>query len=672
MSRRTKNGPAANRTDEPRLRDLVRYLKRHRLRLVVAFFAMIGVGFFGSFNFLLLRPALEVMLGGRESQNAVEIVYREDGTTRTLTVANVIEVKDVEVPQETDKRVLLKIGFLRTLKAKWDGLVAPIGARLKRWDQQLKDYGRRRPMNGLLLIAALMVGMSIIHGICDFVSQYHMTYALLDMVRRLKDDLFRHVLSQDYLFFVRQSTGYLESRIQSDVNAIHQTADALLTDAVQAPLQIFFLLLVLLILNFQLTVVAAIVLPLAVIPLVYFAKLIRRVTRRQKRQADQLASAMEESLRNFQVIKCFQSEDLEVERFAKRNLKLFYYHLKQRVARFASSPLMELLGALGGAGVLLFGGYMILRGQMDFSSLMVYLVALTRFYSPMRKLSRINTVLQTGKVSADRILEMMRLRPELHDRPDALPLDRITEGIAFRDVTFVYDDQAVLDGISFEVPVGRTMAVVGPSGAGKTTLACLLMRLFDPPNGCIEIDGRNVRDYRISDVRRRFAMVTQETVLFNDSVARNIAYPEKEPDRERIERAARLANAHEFVQALDGGQGYDTVIGQSGQLLSGGQRQRIAIARAINHDPDVLVFDEATSALDEKSQALVQEAINNLLQGRTAFIIAHRLSTVRNADEVLVLEHGRLVERGTHDDLIHRGGVYAALYQMVETPQPSG
>jgi subfamily B ATP-binding cassette protein MsbA len=686
-------------TDKPmRIIHLVRYLGAHKIRLVIAFISMIMVGFFGSFNFLLLKPALEVILGSEQAQNTLTVTrLADDGTTQAVALNDngtepdksagdkiytgygplvggrreIVEVnvgRAVASTKQPHTRQVLERGFVRSLKQKWDGLIAPASDRVKQWDQRLKDYARQHRFGALWILSILLVGMAACHGLFDYIANYEMTYAMLDMMRRLRDDLFRRVLSQDYLFFVRKTTGYLESRISSDIVTLRNTVDILLTDAIQAPLRVSFLLLVLFILNFPLTLISALVLPLAAIPMVYFAHALRRVTRRSKRQADQLSSAMEESLRNYQAIKCFQSEEIEGQRFARHNMKLFEYYMKRRVARFGAPPLMEVLGAMGGSAVLVFGGSLILGGEMEFSALMVYLLTLTQFYTPLKKLSRINTVIQTGKISADRIVEMFRIEPEMRDSPGAVPLDRIREGIAFHNVTFVYEDRPVLRDLTFSIPIGRTVAIVGQSGAGKTTLAGLLLRLFDPQSGCIEIDGRDVREYRLADVRRRFAMVTQETVLFNDTVARNIAYPNRESDTERVERAARLANACDFILQLDGGKGYETVIGQSGQLLSGGERQRIAIARAIYRDPDVLVFDEATSALDEKSQALVQEAINNLLRGRTAFIIAHRLSTIRNADEILVLDDGKLVERGTHDDLIRRGGVYAALYQMVELP----
>ncbi|MCX8038603.1 MAG: ABC transporter ATP-binding protein/permease [Candidatus Sumerlaeia bacterium] len=676
----------------------VRYLGAHKLRLAVAFVSMVFVGFFGSFNFLLLKPALEVILGDNRTPHRTLNVARvaDDGTSVTVTlnddgidpdrvagdglysgygpliggqrewiVVNAAPHRDSV--SEAKKRGLMEVGFLQRMKERWDRLVAPIGARVRQWDQRLKDYGRENRMNALWILASLMVGMAVLHGLFDYLANYQMTYTLLDVTRRLKDELFRRVLSQDYLFFVRQTTGYLESRVVSDVSTIRNTADVLLTDAIQMPIRLVFVLLVLIILNLQLTVVCLLLMPFAILPLLYFAYLIRRVTRRQKRQADMLSSSMEESFRNFQAIKCFQSEEIEATRFSKSNMKLFEYFMKRRVARFGASPLMEVVGAVTGAVVMLIGGHLILTGRMEFSTLMVYLITTSQFYTPLRKLSRINNTIQTGRVSADRILEMLQIEPQMTESPNALPLDRIRHSIAFRNVSFSYEDQLVLNDVSFEVPVGKTVAIVGPSGAGKTTLACLLMRLFDPKEGRVEYDGRDAREYRIQDLRRRFAMVTQETVLFNDTVANNIAYPDREPDMERVVQAATLANAHEFILQMDGGKGYETVIGQSGQFLSGGQRQRLAIARAIYRNPDVLVLDEATSSLDEKSQAVVQEAINNLLRGRTAFIIAHRLSTVRNADEILVLEHGRLVERGPHDVLIRRNGPYAALYRMAES-----
>jgi ABC-type multidrug transport system fused ATPase/permease subunit len=542
----------------------------------------------------------------------------------------------------------------------------------------------------MLVLAALK---SLVECSC----QYLLARTCYGMVSDLHEDLFRKVIAQDYLFFVRQSTGYLESRIQSDVAALRRTIETLLRNGFQAPFQLLFLGILLLGLNFRLTLIALAVSLVALGPMLYLSRVVRRVVREARRQADRQAAGLEESLRNYPVVKFFQSEPLEIEKFAQRNRQLLTCYLKNRLAQFGSAPLTQLAAAAGRSAVILAGGYLVFAGQMEFSTLVVYLVALTRFYGPGRSLSRAGTTWPNLIVSAERMTEVLNLQPVVCELEGALPLERVREAIEFRDVSFSYtkagqigklsfsqaDDSTArlsspkselaevslrhseaLDNVSFRVPVGRVVALVGPSGAGKTTLACLLARLFDPTSGSIEIDGADLRRYRLADLRRAIAAVTQDTILFDDTVARNIAYPDAQPDVARVIEAARAAHADEFIAALDGGAGYETVIGQGGQRLSGGQRQRLAIARALYRDPQVLVFDEATSSLDEESQALVQQAIQNLFRGRTVFIIAHRLSTVRRADEILVLHQGRLIERGSHDELLRRDGFYASLCRI--------
>ena len=480
---------------QPWMRRFAAYLRPHKLRIAVGIFSMVMVGFFGAFNFILLKPALEVILGAEQPESSVTVVRQlDDGTTETLTVDNVVAVVDQQAPQESAKEeALLKVGFLRKARDKWNQLVSPVVERAKAWNDRLQAKGRQNPTQALMVIAGLIVVMALFHAFFDFMAQYHMAYSLLDLMRRLKDDIFKKVISQDFLYFVRQSTGYLESRINSDVAMIRQMIDALLTDAIQMPLRLVFLFIVLLLLNFQLTLIAVVVLPVAAVPLVIFARAIRKITRRAKRKADQLSATMEEALRNFKVIKCFMSEDYETERFVRRNLRLFEYNLKRRIARFGASPIMEVLGAIGGSAVLILGGSLILRQRMEFSTLMVYLAALTQFYTPLRRISKLNSVLQSGRVSAERILEMLDLKTDLTQAPDPRPLEKVRQGIAFRDVTFIYDDQPVLRDLNFEVPVGRTIAIVGRSGSGKTTLASLIMRLFDSTSGSVEIDGHKYR-----------------------------------------------------------------------------------------------------------------------------------------------------------------------------------
>ena len=618
---------------------LVGYVRPYRWGLVVAFVGLVVGSLLGFFNLLLLKPAVE-LLGGETQQR--QVVARK--------------IAGSEGPR--------RAGGIKPVERTWERLIAPIKSPLAEANESFRRYGLSNPRSALWLIALALLGLAGVKGLIECSCQYVLARACFGMVADLREELFRKIIAQDYLFFVRQSTGYLESRIQSDVAAIRRGGETLLRSGFQAPFQFLFLAILLLGLNFRLTLIALVVVLVAVGPLLYLARVVRRVTREAKRQADRLAAGLEESLRNFAVVKFFQSEPLEIEKFADRNRQLLRYFLKNRLAQFSSAPLTQFAAAAGRSAVLIVGGYLVFAGQMEFSTLVVYLVALTRFYGPARSLSRAATLWPVLNVSAERMVEILNLQPAVGEARDALPLERVREAVEFQNVSFAYSDQEALNDVSFRVPVGRVVALVGPSGAGKTTLVCLLARLFDPTRGSIEIDGTDLRRYRLADLRRAIATVTQDTILFNDTVGRNIAYPDAEADMDRVAEAARAANAHDFIVALDGDAGYDTVIGQAGQRLSGGQRQRIAIARALYRDPQILVFDEATSSLDEESQALVQEAIQNLFRGRTVFIIAHRLSTVRRADEILVLHKGQLVECGSHDELLRCDGFYASLHRI--------
>ncbi|MBN1868597.1 ABC transporter ATP-binding protein [Candidatus Sumerlaeota bacterium] len=533
----------------------------------------------------------------------------------------------------------------------------------------LYRYADKEKTKTLRWIAAFIAFMALIKGVLEYGCKFNLSYALCGAVIRLKSDIFRHIMKQDMRFFSMAPVGYLMSRITSDVNSLKTIFDTLIKNAVTEVVKVLFVIVALFVISAKMTTLAFVGILPALALLTYFAKVLKKNARKQKRRRDLLSSAMNESLYNVRLVKALSTEDLECDRFDEHNNQLFFYLMQRRMAKFAASPAMELIGSVGLGLVLIVGGWAVFHQGYDASTFLIYLFLLTQFYTPLKKVSRVNVTWAVGRVSADRIQEILALEPAIVDPPEgeAHPrLEQVQRGVSVRDVTFAYKDKIVLEGVSVDFERGKTSAIVGRSGSGKTTLANLLLRLYDPDSGTIEIDGIDIRRFRVKDLRSHFGIVTQETVLFNDTVARNIAYGDDEIDRDRMVEAARAAYAHDFVMALDGGKGYDTVVGPNGAQLSGGQRQRLAIARAFYRNPEILVLDEATSALDNESEAAVQKAIDTLIHNRTVVVIAHRLTTIMNADKIVVLDDGRVVEQGRHADLLTQGGHYSLLYRRGE------
>jgi len=405
--------------------------------------------------------------------------------------------------------------------------------------------------------------------------------------------------------------------------------------------------------------------PIIVYPLAKLGRRLRGTTRRSQEALEHLSHVAGESFTGHRIVKAFGAEGREAEKFGEASQQL--YRTNIRVTRVVAllPPVMELLGAFAIAGALVYGSQQIAAGRLTAGEFFGFVATLFLMYGPIKKLSRVNANIQQAIAAAERIFEVLDRHTEVVERAGAVTLAPFRRMIEFRDVAFAYDDvqaRAILRGVTFTVQAGQVVALVGRSGAGKTTLVNLIPRFYDVTGGAILIDGVDIRDVTLASLRAQIGIVTQETILFDDTVAANIAYGRPSATREEIEQAARAAHAHEFITAL--ARGYDSTIGERGQRLSGGQRQRLAIARALLKDSPLLVLDEATSSLDTESEMLVQGALANLMKNRTSFVIAHRLSTIRRADAIIVMDRGRVVEVGKHDELLARGNLYARLYEL--------
>jgi subfamily B ATP-binding cassette protein MsbA len=512
-------------------------------------------------------------------------------------------------------------------------------------------------------IALLLV--YIVKGLGAYGSAFVMTDIGQRVVRDLRDQLFRHILDQSATFFSRHTSGQLMSRITNDVNQVQQAVSETIGDLMREGLSLVGLACYLFYIDPRLALVAVTGAPIVVYPLVRFGKRIRSTTRRSQEQLEHLSHVTAEAFTGHRIVKAFGAEAHEEQRFRRASQRLYRTNLKVTSALALLPPLMELLGGIAVVGLIWYGSQQIGRGVLTQGDFAAFVAAAFMMYAPVKKLSRVNATLQQAMAASERIFEILDTHSEVPQRPHAQPLARLRQGIEFRNVSFAYDgiSKTILKDVSFSVRLGQAVAIVGLSGAGKTTLVNLVPRFYDVSGGSILIDDVDIRDVTLASLRSQIGIVTQDTVLFDDTIANNIAYGSPGASREDIEAAARAAHAHEFIATLP--ERYDAGIGERGQKLSGGQRQRLAIARALLKNSPILILDEATSSLDAESELLVQDALQTLMRNRTSFVIAHRLSTVRRADSIIVLERGRVAEIGRHDELLARpGGVYAKLYSL--------
>ncbi|MBI4464849.1 MAG: ABC transporter ATP-binding protein [Acidobacteria bacterium] len=602
--------------------DLLRLLgsvRPYRLRFLGGVVMMIGVGFFEAFAALLIGPIFDRVLN----------------------------------PQAPDSTVAL--------------FTLPYLEKTLYLDRLLPDWIH----NVWTVVSIFVLGVMVGKAICEYLANYLVNYVGFSVIMDLRNQLYERIIHQSLGFFHRHSTGQLMSTIINDIEKIQLAVSHVLADFLRQCFTLVALTFVVLVLDWRLALISLAVLPLVLIPSAKIGTKIRRSTRSSQANLAEISQLLQETISGNRIVKAFRMERWELNRFRAAARRLLHVNLRFARAQAMTSPLMEVLGAITLVFLLLYARDRILHQQLTTGMFISFIYALFKLYEPVKRLAGINNSFQQALGASAKVFEFLELRAEVAEKPHAKVLPPFSRSVRFEDVCFAYDGQKpVLNNINLEAMAGEVVAIVGPSGAGKSTLVSLIPRFFDVTGGRVRIDGVDVRDVTLDSLRSQIAMVTQETVLFNDSVRNNICYGRPNVSQQEVDRVVRAAMAYDFIQQLP--QGYETIIGDRGERLSGGQRQRLSIARALLKDSPILILDEATSELDMESEQLVQRALANLMAGRTVIVIAHRLSTVRRADQIVVLDQGIIQEVGTHQDLVRQGGIYQKLHelQFADWPAP--
>jgi subfamily B ATP-binding cassette protein MsbA len=525
-------------------------------------------------------------------------------------------------------------------------------------------------------LAGLLLIITVLRCICGFFAGYLTDYVADAVMRRIRDELYSHMLCLDDRFFTSRNVGALMSHITQDVGVVDDSINVIFLGILKGPINLFSVLGAMIFISPSLTLYTLIMFPALLLPMWWVAHRVRRYSRQSQEKKSRMSVVLHETFAGIRIVRAYSTENREVNRFRRENWRLFKYKIRSAMADAGAAQTTILLSTIAACAVLLLNGYYIIElGTLSGSDFIIFLALMFTLYRPLKGMTSANNKIIKAMAGAERFFKVMDRPTEIVEKPGAVELGPLRRTIQFDNVTFAYSEKTepVLRDIDLAVDAGRVIAIVGSSGAGKTTLVNLLPRFWDPTSGRVLIDGVDICDVTLRSLRRQIAIVTQESILFDDTVRNNIAYGQEEIDDERIIEAAKAANAHSFIMEFP--KGYGSVIGDRGQRISGGQRQRLAIARALIKNAPILILDEATSSLDTEAEREVQAAIDRLITGRTAFVIAHRLSTIVNADEIIVLKDGRIIERGHHSELLVRGGEYAKLHRLQfaagESPEPS-
>ena len=540
--------------------------------------------------------------------------------------------------------------------------IISLNDQLKYWTNEL--ILRDSPLETVKILCIIILAVFIIKNIFLYIKNICLTYVQYNLITKIRNDLYHHFHNLSLSFFDRAKSGELTSIVVTDVSNMRIALGTSFHKLFVEPINILMFISLLFIINTKLAIYATAIIPITAMIIFWIGRSIRRKSRRTAKQIAGIMGIITEILNSIRVVKAFGTEDIERKRFKQEQDRYYNLISKRAKLRLVTSPITETIGAMIGVSLLWVGGVDVLvTGTMSSEDFIRFILILFSVLGPVRLLSNVSVNLQTGVASAERVFNILDTPPDIIEKPDALDLKGFSKEIQFDKVGFNYDGGGkVLSDVSFSIHKGSIVAIVGPSGAGKSTIADLIPRFYEVKEGAITLDGQDIRDITLFSLRDKMGIVTQETILFDETIEFNITYGISESTEEDLIASAKAANAYDFIQ--DQPNGFQTVIGEKGVKLSGGQRQRIAIARAIFNNPPFLILDEATSALDTKSERLVQNALDNLMKNRTVLVIAHRLSTVKNADQIIVMDEGKIRQKGTHQELIQNDGLYSRLYQF--------